>query len=610
MNDLLFNLRNRRNSPGISDYILFFLFPVLCFYLNMLTMFDSFWETRLKTELVNIFFYAVFLVLLFLLFNKAKTAIRLELFLVWILGIANAYVYSFRRSYIRPWDLTSVGTAANVAGNYDYTPGPRMILSFVVLLILLFAASFCRLEADRLFDSSKLPRILGSLGCILIISFTTLLAQRNTVKDMLEIYTTFFDSKGMMKKNGMALNFMYQMKYLKVEKPKGYSKKDEEEILSSYSEELKTPERLPDIIVIMDEAFSDPAVDGEFSTNEDYMPFIHSLEKGYDNTVTGYLNVSVNGGNTPNTEFEFLTGNSLGFLPEGSIAFQQYVRHPIDSIPYFLKEFGYQTFASHPYKASGWDRPRVYPLLGFDEMYFKEYFEERDPELVRNYISDSSYFEALSSLTDEYAGRGPVFSFNVTMQNHSSYSKKEYDNFERLISVDVPEEKKEDALEMDNYLSLIRYSDDAFKELIEAYKDKERDTLIVFFGDHQPEAATFDVMWEENGKYWDDLDTEDYVNTYRVPFVIWANYDIEEMSGLETSANYLGNLVLKEAGFSLPPYRAFLEDYSGDYPVVSAVRYVDKNKSSVLYEDWDDSLIDYQKMQYYRMFDSPEPKGR
>ena len=82
MNDLLFNLRNRRNSPGISDYILFFLFPVLCFYLNMLTMFDSFWETRLKTELVNIFFYAVFLVLLFLLFNKAKTAIRLELFLV------------------------------------------------------------------------------------------------------------------------------------------------------------------------------------------------------------------------------------------------------------------------------------------------------------------------------------------------------------------------------------------------------------------------------------------------------------------------------------------------------------------------------------------------
>ena len=55
----------------------------------------------------------------------------------------------------------------------------------------------------------------------------------------------------------------------------------------------------------MDEAFSDLSVLGNFETNKDYMPFVHSLQNGADNTITGYLNVSVCGGNTADTEFEF-----------------------------------------------------------------------------------------------------------------------------------------------------------------------------------------------------------------------------------------------------------------------------------------------------------------
>ena len=69
---------------------------------------------------------------------------------------------------------------------------------------------------------------------------------------------------------------------------------------------------------MMNESFSDLSVLGDFETNEDYMPFIHSLEQGEKNTVTGMLNVSVCGGNTANTEFEFLTGNTMAFLPQGA----------------------------------------------------------------------------------------------------------------------------------------------------------------------------------------------------------------------------------------------------------------------------------------------------
>ncbi len=590
-------------KPRIKDIVVFLVYPVFFFYLNALTMSDSFWETRFKTELVNILFYAVLLVLLFMLFNKAKTAIRIELFLVWILGIANAYVYAFRRSYIRPWDLTSLKTAANVASNYDYTPNLRMVISFVVMVLLFIAAGLCKLKADGLFGGKRLPRFIGALSCVLVISGITFLVQKDTVKDILGIYTIFFDSKGMMKKNGMAVNFMYQMKFLKVEKPSGYSASREEEILGSFGAASDSPENRPDIIVIMDEAFSDPRADGDFETNIDYMPFFHSLEKGRENTVTGYLNVSVNGGNTPNSEFEFLTGNTLGFLPEGSIAFQQYVRRPMDSLAYYFKEMGYQTFASHPYKANGWDRPRVWPLLGFDELLFREYFEDKNPKLVRNYISDESYFDAVADRMDEMGEKGPVFSFNVTMQNHSDYNGMDLDNFDKKVLVELQEEDRERSQRMDNYLSLIKYSDEALEKLIKRYEGSDRDTILVFFGDHQPEPAVFDPMWDQNGKYWDDLSAGDYVNTYRVPFLIWANFDIEEGQGLETSINYLGNLLLKEAGFELPPYRKFLEELYRDFPVVSAVRYLDKDGSSVMKDEWGDALIEYNRMQYYKMFD-------
>ena len=88
--------------------------------------------------------------------------------------------------------------------------------------------------------------------------------------------------------------------------------------------------------------------DEALSVNEDYMPFIHSLQQGAENTQTGYLNVSVKGGNTANTEFEFLTGDTMAFLPAGSIPYQQYITKDTPSMASYLKSLGYETYAMHP----------------------------------------------------------------------------------------------------------------------------------------------------------------------------------------------------------------------------------------------------------------------
>ena len=85
--------------------------------------------------------------------------------------------------------------------------------------------------------------------------------------------------------------------------------KDDDGILSITREE-------PVMIVIMNESFADLSVLGELETNAPLTPFMDSLE---ENTIKGYALSSVFGAKTPNSEWEFMTGNSMAFLPEGSV---------------------------------------------------------------------------------------------------------------------------------------------------------------------------------------------------------------------------------------------------------------------------------------------------
>lgn len=160
----------------------------------------------------------------------------------------------------------------------------------------------------------------------------------------------------------------------------------------------------------MNESFSDLNVLGDFTTNEDYMPYLHSLQNGAENTVTGYLNVSVCGGNTANTEFEFLTGNSMAFLPQGSIPYQQYITKELPALPAYLASLGYETVATHPYYADGWDRDKVYPLLGFSESIFKDQYWGAG--YVRKYVSDNSCVDKIIELYEKKK-REHLYSFSM-----------------------------------------------------------------------------------------------------------------------------------------------------------------------------------------------------
>ena len=380
------------------------------------------------------------------------------------------------------------------------------------------------------------------------------------VQQKLRLYDKLFTPTTISFKNGTALAFVMELRYISVDKPAGYNADAAREELAAYAQPSEEPEKKPNIIVIMDEAFSDPAVLADFQTNEDYMPFMHSMMDGADNTVSGWLNVSVLGGNTANTEFEYLTGNTMAFLPTGSIPYQQYIKAETPSMASHLASLGYKTVAMHPYKATGWDRDKVYPDLGFQEMHFLP--DYKNPLLVREYVSDKSDFEKIIETYEKKEPGEPLFVFNVTMQNHSSYTES-FDNFQPDITVEGA-----NSTALNNYLSLMKLSDEALQELIAYFEGQEEETIIVFFGDHQPTNSVVEPVWKLNGKRNATLTEEELSRRYKVPFIIWANYDIEETTGVETSAN-------------TPPVRGSVTTTAARLPASSVSIYCWSLRSSV-----------------------------
>ena len=552
---------------------------------------------KIRIQLLNIVLFELIMALLLFLFGKLKTALRCQTILFMIIGLANYYVLEFRSAPIMPWDILSIGTAASVANNFKYTLSKETVFVLIGFVILILLESKVTLELKKDWRI-RVGGVLASFA--LLWGFTAMLHQDSTVARF-KLYDKLFTPTVMSKRDGTAVAFLMELKYIVVEKPDGYNKEDAAALLASYdTNDTESATHTPNIIVIMNEAFSDLSVLGDFETNEDYMPFLHSLmQEGTPNTISGHLNVSVLGGNTANTEFEFLTGNTMAFLPQGSVAYQQYVKSNDYSIATYLKSKGYDTIAMHPYNASGWDRDKVYPLLGFDTFYsLKDWV---NPVKIRKYVSDQSCYDKIIELYEQKDANTPFFLFNVTMQNHSSYSE-EYDNFHPDITVEGTSSKI-----LPNYLSLIKLSDQALENLIEYFSQADEDTIIVFFGDHQPSNSVAAPVWKINGRSGDSLTEEEEALRYKVPFIIWANYDIDAKSDVENvSANYLSSLMLQQTNLKMSRYNEFLLNMRNEVPALNANGYVDKDgKNHELSEnnEYTKLITQYQYLQYNSLMD-------
>lgn len=530
------------------------------------------------------------------LFGKLRTALLVESGLICLIGLVNYFVVQFRSIPILPWDIFSLKTAASVADNYKYHLDKNAVLVLLGFLALFLLEWFCNVKSKW----NLRYRLIALLAPILLLwGFVGMLHQESTIRAF-KIYDKLFTPSVMSKRDGTMLAFLIELQYLSVEKPEGYRAADAESLLADYdakvtANDTASDKTYPNILAIMDEAFSDLNILGDFATNEDYMPFIRNLMENGENTISGYMDVSILGGNTPNTEFEFLTGNSLAFLPQGSVPFQQYVKKELPAIPSHLKSLGYRTIAMHPYHSGGWDRDKVYPLLGFEKSYFLKSFD--NAEYVRKYVSDKSCFDKIIDMYEAKEEGTPLFLFNVTMQNHSSYSE-EYDNFKPSITLEEGKSKI-----LPNYLSLLKLTDNAVADLISYFEKQEEDTIIVFFGDHQPSNSVVEPIWKLQGKSGDTLSTEEERLRYKVPFFIWANYELEKETLQATSPNYVGLKTLQAAGVPLSSYFQYLDELEETFPSISALGVTDQTGTTYDVKEQKEALTTYKQLQYYQLFD-------
>lgn len=583
----------------------FAIVPIISFYLMEAFEHNALAEVRQEAQWFNILIFELIAWTLYLLIGRMTTALRIELAFALAFGLTNHYVMAFRSTPFVPWDLLSVRTAASVAQNYDFTPTPRMIVVTVLFVLLMVAVRVLR-KVPRI----KLPIRLGSAvlcGLALCLFVNTL--QQETFQNKHYLYPFLFTPAYMTKVNGMAVTFAMDLAYVAVDKPEGYSAEEAQKTLEQYGNtdnvfaddeentndaknrgEDANNKELPNIIVIMDEAFSDLAVVGDLETNEDYMPFMHKMQQGADHTITGYAQVSVCGGNTANSEFEFLTGNTMSFLPSGSIPYQQYITKDTPSLASYLASLGYETYAQHPYYASGWNREKVYPLLGFEHLNFIDDYANKT--YVRKYVSDDADMQHIIDTYENKEDGKPAFIFNVTMQNHGGYTDAFSDLSEDVHATNYNSEV------LDRYLSLIRLTDQSLEKLVDYFSNVDEKTVIVFFGDHQPSDTVAAQVQDSMLLPGESVPDEQLRKRYQVPYLVWANYDIDGATQQNTSLNYLSAEVLKAAGVPTDAYQNFLLNLQKSYPVMSAAGRTDAS-------DADENMLStYKKLQYYNLFET------
>lgn len=540
-----------------------------------------------------LFYYGAELFVLFIT-GSMKAAVAVTAVIPMLFGIANYYTLEFRGTSLFPWDIMSAGIAADVVDNYTFIISFRVCFIVCAFLFIIMLGFLCTPRIRLKLWWLRAPvAVLSAVSVVL----GGIYVQSDAGVAALGMYPYLFTPNHVYKVNGAAVTFAYTLQFADIDKPDGYSPERLSELMAEYEpEEVSEDTTLPNVIVIMNEAFSDLRTAANYRESIPVTPYIDSMRS---NTVKGTCHVSVKGGNTPNSEFEFLTGFSMAHFSAGSIPYMQYLEGDTPSFASQLAELGYKTVAVHPYGAGGWNRDKVYEWFGFHDFYSSADFS--GSEKIRNYYSDAATYKKIIELYESKDEGEPLFVFDVTMQNHGGYTTQ-YGNFTPSAYISGLSETGV----TNTYLSLINKSDEAFGELVDYFEAQSEPMVILMFGDHQPNDNVVNPIWNMNNISVESGTLEEQLLRYTVPFVMWANFDIEEETGVNISAYYLSTLLCEKAGIPRTAAQMYLSELFEKYPVITAGHYGDANGSyyDAVAMEGESELNDYAMLSYNAVADS------
>jgi hypothetical protein len=343
-----------------------------------------------------------------------------------------------------------------------------------------------------------------------------------------------------------------------------------------------------DLILYVVESFMDPD-DLGFHYTSDPIPNVRALSKSQ---ISGYGIVPERFGGSANTEFEALTGMSMTFLPQGSLPFRQYIRHPLPSLPRVLGDLGFRTTAIQADAKYYYNREQVYDLLGFQHVVWLNDTPGVERAVRPGWPSDNAVVQAV---IDANHGPHPFFTFAFPSSTHSPYTSGVY----RDSDLGVVGPASDGEGEVKEYVNTLRVADHAIGKLVEYFRHQPDSTIIAILGDHlaplsgnalRPFFAHLSGLPE----------AERARRTRRVPLLVWANFRLPRQNS-EMSINALPAFLLEKMRLSPPGFLAVTDEVLRRVPVMTS--YLQGPHGEIW--SWDSLpapertlLLDYRLLQY------------
>lgn len=493
-----------------------------------------------------------------------------------IVALINYYTRDLHGSALMPQDILNLGTAAEVMGSYTLKITQDVVkiaLLYLPILAIAFVQAWCaKGTPKRAGWKARGVRVAGSaLGVFLVMFFgyfgpVTIKPKTTYGWAWQNTYYTYGYLAGTIEATSLMADPIIE--------PEGYSDAAADtaaQMAADYSGPAATAESAqdyPDVVLILSESFYDFDLVTDLQADTD----IITVTKNLPNSVYGHTISPHVGGGTNSSEYEMLTSNSLILMPSIT-PFNWLNLYNANSLVSYLKGFGYSTMAAHPYTNSNYRRDSAWMALGFDETHFEDDFTSEEYYGSRPYQTDSATYKDWEKMYEAMPEDKPRFSFLVSIQSHGDYDM----NDASLDIVHAATDYGEYDELMDEYLSCIKMTDAAVQELCdyftEQYEKTGRKVIVALAGDHAPSFVKHVA-----DPSFADTDNELQILERSTPFLIWANYPLENTDAAISTTDPLNRMdmvmlaptLLQQAGLPLSDYYKYLLEMKQNTPVVTA----------------------------------------
>ncbi|MCL2571462.1 MAG: LTA synthase family protein [Defluviitaleaceae bacterium] len=525
------------------------------------------WRSRFPTQAFfgMLIVTSIFTVLL-LLSKKAVIAGGILGLIAALMGYINYVKVAVNGDNFFPRDIAMAGSAGYLTSFVNIRVPMFFWIGIIVMIIWLVTWGLFNIEIPINWKV-RIP-----IAVVFVVVSVIFLSSHPRAERFLNRFNmSFFDAalqSSNYEANGFVGAFTINLLSMNIERPEGYSR-DTIMALLEGSPHIAATEDYFDVIVVLSEGFFDVRILPGVEFSENPLPNFDAII-ARPNAYSGLVYTTALNGGTIRPEFDILTGLTTDFLPSGSIPYE-FLRRPMATYVSHYRDAGYRTIALHPFTERFYMRHIAYPLMGFDQFLGYESLYQRFPfEYNQNFVTDISFFTAMEHYLDEaLVDDVPIFMFAITMQNHQPFPVMAPEDIRIHVTSDLLDETVLNTVT--TYTHGLADADTMLGMLVDYIDNRERPTIMLFFGDHLPNLGGHLAAFTQTG-----LIPQGTMNTpearsimYSTPFIIYSNRELTPIipsTDNHISTYYLLSIMAYQTGFHRTPYMNLLLDYFRQIP--------------------------------------------